>query len=160
MSISSALEVNMPRFVMNHDRKETAIEFVRARGTLKAGANAAGVTYQTLRNEIKRSLIFAKRIAEALNDGKSEIGNPAIDNIIKIASDANPDVRSRLTANLALANWAIPGFRGETRIGGKIEHDIRVTSAVPRPIYKEIEVEKKQIMGKAPQLLTGKTSDA
>ncbi len=130
---------------MGHDEKETAIEFVRAKGTLKAGAEAAGVTYQTLRNEIKRSPLFARRITEAQTDGKSEIGDKAIENIKSMAlAENNKDVRSRLTANMALANWTVPGFRGESKVTGRIEHNIRVTSAIPRPNYKGITVEHKK----------------
>ena len=128
----------MPRLRMNHDQKEIAIEFVRATGILKTGANAAGVTYQTLRNEVKRSPIFERRIKEAQTDGKAEVGDKAIENIKTIGSEDNKDVRSRLTANLALANWVVPGFRGETRITGTLEHNIRIKSAVPRPRYDEI----------------------
>lgn len=132
---------------MNHDQKETAIEWVRARGTLKAGAEAAGVTYQTLRNEIKRSSIFEKRIREAQADGKSEIGDRAVENIKDLASEGNKDVRSRLTANISLANWAVPGFRGESKRAVSVEHNIKVISAIPRPNYKqpvEIKAKKKK----------------
>ncbi len=123
---------------MSHDQKEVSIEFVRAKGTLKAGAEAAGITYQTLRNEIKRSPLFEKRIREAQIDGTGEIGETAVDNIKFIASEDNKDIRSRLTANIALANWTVPGFRGESKRRIDIEHNIRVTSAVPRPNYKEL----------------------
>lgn len=123
---------------MNHDQKEVSIEFIRAKGTLKAGATAAGVTYQTLRNEILRSPIFAQRVNQAHIDGKGEIGDKAVEAIRQIGSEANKDARSRLTANIVLANWTVPGFRGETRLTGKIQHDIQVKTAVPRPSYKEL----------------------
>ena|SRR3990167_178268 len=136
----------MPRLMMNHDGKETAIEFVRATGILKSGAKAAGVTYQTLRNEIRRSPIFAKRIYEAQQDGKAEVGDKAVENIKELGSEKNRDVRSRLTANLALANWAVPGFRGESKVTGTFEHNIRIKSAIPRPRYAEVtEVPPKQL---------------
>lgn len=128
----------MPIRVMTHDEKETAIEFTRANGTLKSGANAAGVTFYLLKQEIKRSPIFAKRIMEAQADGRIEVGDRAVENIKRIASEDNKDVRSRLTANIALANWAVPGFRGESKVSGHIDHDVRVVSAVPRPVYKDI----------------------
>ncbi len=131
---------------ISHDAKETSIEFVRAQGTLKAGAKAAGCTYRTIRNEMLRSPIFAKRIQEAQEDGKADIGDVAIENIRHLASEDNKDVRSRLTANIALANFAVPGFRGETKFTGTIDHNIRVKSAVPRPVYdnpKIIEGKKK-----------------
>lgn len=123
---------------MTHDQKETSIEFVRAKGTLKAGAEAAGISYQTLRNEIKRSPLFQKRIAEAQIDGKSEIGDKAVENIRDLASENNRDIRSRLTANMALANWTVPGFRGESKVSGEIIHSVRVKTAIPRPNYKEL----------------------
>lgn len=129
---------------MNHDQKEVAVEFVRAQGTLKAGANAAGVTYRTLRNEMNRSPIFARRIEEARRDGVIEIGDKAIENIKRLASEEhNKDVRSRLTANLALANFAVPGFRGESKVAAQVNHNIRVVSAVPRPVYKDVKLPPK-----------------
>jgi len=130
---------------MSHDAKETAIEWVRATGILKRGASEAGVTYQTLRNEIRRSPIFEKRIREAQTDGKAEVGDNAVESIKEIGKESNKDIRSRLTANLALANWAVPGFRGESRVTGSIEHNISVRSAVPRPRYTELPVTKKKI---------------
>lgn len=132
----------MPIRVMNHDEKETAIECIKVNGTLKSGALAAGVSTYLLKQEITRSPIFARRIAEAKTNGMEEVGETAVKNIKWIASVENKDIRSRLTANLALANWAVPGFRGESKISGRIEHDIRVVSSVPRPIYKSIKVEK------------------
>lgn len=136
---------------MSHDQKEVCIEFVRAKGTLKAGATAAGVTYQTLWNEMKRSPIFAKRVEQAHFDGKNEIGDKAIQAIKDISSEQNKDMRSRLTANIVLANWAVPGFRGQTQVSGKIEHNhnIRVKSAIPRPRYDDLST------GDEPKELTG-----
>ena len=123
--------------------KETAIEVVKAKGTLKSGAAAAGVTYQTIWNEMKRSPIFARRMQDAQSEGKSAVGDKAVEAIKEIASENNiKDIRSRLTANLALANWAVPGFRGETRVSGRIEHNIQVRTAIPRPRYVELEKPK------------------
>ena len=53
--------------------------------------------------------------------------------------------RNRLTAAMALANAYEPGFRGTTQVQGRIEHDVKVISAVPRPKYKIIEAEKKKL---------------
>jgi hypothetical protein len=51
----------------------------------------------------------------------------------------NKTDRNRLTAAIALANAYEPGFRGTTNVQGKIEHDVKVISAVPRPKYTVIE---------------------
>jgi len=53
--------------------------------------------------------------------------------------------RNRLTAAIALANAYELGFRGQTQVGGKIEHDVRVISAVPRPNYEIETSNKKQL---------------
>lgn len=120
---------------INYDQKETALEVIRAKGTIKAGAEAADVTYQTIRNEMKRSSIFKRRVEQALADGKGEIGDDALSRLKWLATEENKDTRSRLTANIALLNWILPGFRGSSKVEGKIQHDVKVITGVPRPNY-------------------------
>lgn len=56
--------------------------------------------------------------------------------------------RNRLTAAIALANAYEPGFRGQTIVQGRIDHDVRVITAVPRPKYDEIEAPKIKVLDK------------
>uniref|UniRef100_A0A6M3KHA6 Uncharacterized protein n=1 Tax=viral metagenome TaxID=1070528 RepID=A0A6M3KHA6_9ZZZZ len=129
---------------ITHDAKETAIEAIKTKGTMKAGAEAAGVSVRTLNEEMRRSAIFKRRVLEAREEGKRNIADNAIDKIKEYAF--NPPLktdRNVLTAAIALANAYEPGFRGSTTIQGKIDHDIRVITAVPRPSYQIIEPEKK-----------------
>ena len=129
---------------INADVKETAIETIRMKGTMKAGAEAAGVSVRTLNEEMRRSAIFKRRILEAREEGKRNIADNAIDRIKEYAF--NPPLktdRNVLTAAIALANAYEPGFRGTTTVQGKIDHDVRVITAVPRPNYQIIEPEKK-----------------
>lgn len=131
---------------INADQKETAIETIRIHGTMKAGAEAAGVTVRTLNEEMRRSAIFKRHILEAREEGKRNIADNAIDRIKEYAF--NPPLktdRNVLTAAIALANAYEPGFRGTTTVQGEIHHDVRVITAVPRPNYQIIEREKKLI---------------
>ena len=136
---------------INADQKETAIETIRVHGTMKAGAEAAGVSVRTLNEEMRRSAIFKRRILEAREEGKRNVADNAIDRIKEYAF--SPPVktdRNVLTAAIALANAYEPGFRGTTNVQGKIEHDVRVISAVPRPKYNEIEKPKIEILDNPP----------
>ncbi len=122
---------------INLDQKNEAVEAIKINGTMKAGAEAAGVSVRTLNEEMRRSAIFKKRILEAREEGKRNIADNAIDRIKEYAfSPPAKTDRNVLTAAIALANAYEPGFRGTTTVQGKIDHDIRVISAVPRPNYK------------------------
>jgi len=54
--------------------------------------------------------------------------------------------RNKLTAAIALSNAFIPGFRGATTVQGKIDHDVRVISAVPRPNYEVLDNPPKKML--------------
>ncbi len=124
---------------INSDAKEAAVEAIKVHGTMKAGAEAAGVSVRTLNEEMRRSAIFKRRIIEAREEGKRNVADNAIDRIKEYAF--NPPLktdRNVLTAAIALANAYEPGFRGTTTVQGRIEHDVRVITAVPRPKYDEL----------------------
>ena len=121
---------------INADQKETAIETIRTHGTMKAGAEAAGVSVRTLNEEMCRSAIFKRRVLEAREEGKRNIADNAIDRIKEYAFNPPEKTdRNVLTAAIALANAYEPGFRGTTTVQGRIDHDVRVITAVPRPNY-------------------------
>ena len=123
---------------ITHDEKETALSAMREHGTMQYGAKVAGVSITTLNAEMKRSEVFRRRVLEAREEGKRNIADKAIEMIKQYASGEMPKTdRNVLTANIALANAYAPGFRGTTTIQGKIEHDIKIISAVPRPRYEE-----------------------
>jgi len=126
---------------ISHDQKEQALAGMRLLGTKKAGALAAGLTIEALNAEIKKSAVFRKRVNEALTFGKSNLADNALEIITNYAlhPPAKTD-RNQLTAAIALANAFIPGFRGTVQ--GKIDHDIRVITGVPRPNY-QIEAPRK-----------------
>jgi len=123
---------------VTHNQKEAAIEAIRELGTLKAGAKVAGIDVKTLRAERKRSKIFDNRINDALNEGRERMGDESIQFIKDVRDGVYEKTdRNRLTAAIALANWIVTGFRGTTQVQGKIDHDVRVLTAVPRPKYIE-----------------------
>jgi len=131
---------------LNHDQKEQALAGMRLLGTKKAGATAAGITVEKLNAEIKRSAVFKKRANEALQTGKSNLADNALEVISTYALNPPPKTdRNQLTAAIALANAFIPGFRGAQTVQGKIDHDVRVITGIPRPKYDELPSPKIQI---------------
>lgn len=121
---------------ISHESKEAALEAIRVEGTMKVGALAAGVGVRTLNNEMSRSAIFKRRLLEAREEGKRNVADKAVEMIKLIASGTMEKTdRNVLTANIVLANAYEPGFRGITQVQGRIEHDVRVITAVPRPKY-------------------------
>ncbi len=133
---------------ITHDQKETAIEALREHGTMQYASKICGVSVRTLYEEMRRSEVFKRRVLEAREEGKRNIADSAIEMIKSYASGKLPKTdRNVLTANIALANAYEPGFRGTTTIQGRIDYDIRVISAVPRPKYGITEPPKK-LLGK------------
>src|SRR3990167_7876189 len=131
---------------ISHDSKEQALAGMRLLGTKKAGALAAGLTVEVLNAEIKKSAVFRKRAQEALTSGKSSLADNALGVITNYALNPPPKTdRNQLTAAIALANAFIPGFRGATTVQGKIDHDVRVITAVPRPNYQITVDEPKRL---------------
>jgi hypothetical protein len=124
---------------MTPEQKRVAIKTLEEHGTDVAAAKAAGVTMWTFRHEKKRSAIFRKRANEARDTGKTHVGDSALAMLEHIAFSkeyADPRYsKARLTANIALANAFIPGFKGTTTIQGHVDHDVRVITAIPRPRY-------------------------
>ncbi len=143
---------------IDHDQKEAALEAIKAEGTMLAAAKAAGVTVKTLNNEMLRSEVFKRRVLAAREEGYKNIADKAIE-MIKLYASGEVDKTDRnvLTANIALANWAQPGFRGVTTVQGRVDHDVRVITAVPRPKYdviveaskplKQLDVDKGGLQG-------------
>ena len=128
---------------ITHDQKETALETIKEKGTMKAGAEAAGISVRTLNEEMKRSEVFKRRVIEARAEGYNRLADNARQLVIDyMLGKYDKTDRNRLTAAIALLNAYEPGFRGTTMIQGKIDHDIRVITAVPRPKYDEIETKK------------------
>ncbi len=130
---------------ITHDQKETAIEALREHGTMQYAAKISGVAIRTLNLEMTRSAVFKRRVLEAREEGKLNRGDKSIQFISDVAEGKVEVKMPQLTANLAIANWAVPGFRGESKVSGRIEHDVRVITAVPRPKYDEIEASKIKI---------------
>ncbi len=125
---------------LTQEQRETVLECLRNGYTKAGAAYRAGITYRQISQEEKRSIVFARKVRVATDEGKGTIGDTAIERIKALSTDKNKDVRSRLTANMALANWAVPGFRGVQETKAKVEHEISWRSAVPRPKY-DVEVE-------------------
>ena len=133
---------------ITHDIKETAIVALREHGTMQYASKVCGVSVRTLNLEMQRSAVFKRRVLEAREEGKRNIADKAIELIKNYAYGENEDKtdRNRLTAAIALANAYEPGFRGITTVQGRVEHDVRVITAVPRPKYDELPEPKKVVV--------------
>jgi len=129
---------------LNAELKEQVIDALRYHGTMQYASKVCDVSVRTLNEEMRRSEIFKRRVLEARAEGKTNIADRAIELIKSYAYGENTEKtdRNRLTAAIALANAYEPGFRGTTQVQGRIEHDIKVITAVPRPKYK-VEIENK-----------------
>ncbi len=129
---------------MTHEAKELALEVIKSEGTMLAAAKAVGVIVRTLNNEMNRSEVFKRRVLAAREEGYRNIADKAVERIKEYAF-VPPDKTDRnvLTAAIALANWAQPGFRGVTTVQGRVDHDVRVITAVPRPKYDVVIEENK-----------------
>ena len=129
---------------ITHTEKETALETIKERGTMKAGALAAGISVRSLNEEMRRSEVFKRRVMEARAEGYNRLADDARQLVIDymMGKYAKTD-RNQLTAAIALLNAYEPGFRGTTTIQGRVEHDIRVITAVPRPKYAELPETRK-----------------
>ena len=129
---------------LTHELKEATIEALRFHGTMQYASKIVGVSVRTLNEEMRRSEIFKRRVMEARTEGKTNIADRAIELIKSYAFGENEEKtdRNRLTAALALANAYEPGFRGQTTIQGRIDHAVRVITAVPRPKYIEDKPQK------------------
>ncbi len=130
---------------LDHALKEEVIEALKFHGTKQYASKVCNVSVKTITAEMNRSEIFKRRVNEAMVEGKANTADRAIELIKAYAFGENTEKtdRNRLTAAIALANAYEPGFRGTTNVQGKIDHDVRVISAVPRPKY-QITVEKEK----------------
>jgi len=132
---------------LNHDQREQALAGMRLLGTEKAGALAANISIEELKGELKKSAIFRKRANEAKTIGKSNLGESGLGVIVEYALNPPPKTdRNRLTAAIALCNAFIPGFKGISTVQGRIDHDVRVISAVPRPNYEILDEPPKKML--------------
>ncbi len=130
---------------LNHEAKEQIVNAVWVNGTLES-ATSKDITMESIQAEMKRSAVFKKRIRKALEESKGML----IDEARALVRDYmrgkyDKTDRNRLTAAIALLNAYEPGFKGATTVLGKIQHDVRVITAVPRPKYDEVEGPKVRV---------------
>jgi hypothetical protein len=141
---------------LTHDQKEQIVNSVWINGTLESAIND-NITMESIQTEMKKSAVFKKRVDKALKESRGML----IDEARALVRDYmrgkyDKTDRNRLTAAIALLNAYEPGFKGTTTVQGKIDHDVRVITAVPRPNYQIIEPEKKLLDNPAPKVLKSK----
>lgn len=135
--------------MLNHKQKESIINAVWSNGTLEAASKNLGINLEAIHDEIKKSAVFKKRIKRALEESKGML----IDEARALVRDYmrgeyEKTDRNRLTAAIALLNAYEPGFKGVSKVEGRVEHDIRVITSIPRPQYKELEPPKIKVLPK------------
>ena len=133
---------------LTKQQKESVIKHLQEVGVLMVAAKRAGITKAELQAEMKKSAIFRKRVNEAKSEGKTNIADNALAVLMQYAygDPGGKTDRNKLTAAIALANASEPGFRGTTTVQGKIDHHIRVLSAVPRPNYEVLDNPPKKML--------------
>ena len=155
---------------LNADLKDAVIDALKIHGTMQYASKVCGVSIRTLNEEMKRSEVFRRRVLDARAEGKINISDEGIQLIRdyaqglctfchgskKMLVDICPYCkgtglgdktdRNRLTAAIALANAYEPGFRGTTTVQGRIDHDVRVITAVPRPNYEALDKTPKKML--------------
>ncbi len=121
---------------LSNEQKEQILQTLKIFGTLKQTAKIVGVGVEDIKVEMKKHAVFRKRVNESLKEGRENITDEALDKIREYVMNppAKTD-RNQLTAAIALANAYLPGFKGTSKVEGKIEHDIKVITGVPRPNY-------------------------
>ena len=127
--------------------KQKAIKVYEETGLLTKVAEAIGVHVSTLRDEMKRSAVFRKKMVAAKEIGALVVGDKALQGIQDYADgklSSGKSDRNQLTALIALANAYIPGFRGRTAVDHKVDGEIKITHRLPRPNYKEVKEEPKK----------------
>lgn len=136
---------------LTQDQKMNFLELVKLGHTLKDSAKAVDCNYQQIKYERHKSVVFDRWIKEAQNEGRIALGDAALTKIMEVAFEENPkDRRAQLTAAMSLANYAVPGFRGESRSTIKVDHNVRVIGGPPRPQYKELPESKMEIIDVTP----------
>lgn len=129
---------------LSKETKDKVIEYIRQGHTIEGCVSVLKVPRQEIKDEIKKSSIFKKRIAEAKRESKELLADKGIQLIVDYVDGVHGKTdRNRLTAAIALANAFEPGFKGTSRVEGRIDHDVRVITSVPRPKY-DIQVEDKE----------------
>lgn len=116
---------------ITEEQKSKAIEAYAEFGTEAKAAEIAGCCAKTLQREMKRSSKFNKAMLEARQIGYRHIGDQAVSNIRACALGEMDMDKTRLTANIALANAYADGFRRKDDT--KVDVDIKIISGLPRP---------------------------
>jgi len=136
---------------ISEDQKLEFLEMVKLGYTLKEAAKAIGTNYQQIKYEKKKSAVFDRWVKEAQEEGKVALADSALTGIMRIAFEENPkDRRAQLTALMSLANYAVPGFRGQTTRVVSGDVNLRVTGGPPRPQYKQLEETKVEVIDVTP----------
>ncbi len=127
--------------MLNNDQKGKILESLKEHGTIVMAAKTVGCKPDAIYKEMQRYPTYRRKVQEARDHGKDSVGDSAMTVIEGIAFSNDTDSRTRLTAALSLANAFVPGFKGTSHFEGKIDHNVRIQTAVPRPTYNTQVIE-------------------
>jgi len=131
---------------LNKEQKERIILAIRERGVKRDGCKAVNISIHELNDEIKLHKNFAKEVKEAVLEGNQNLADKGKEYIADVIDQKYQKTdRNAITGAIAALNAYEPGFKGTSKVEGRIEHDIKVITGVPRPNYAQIE-DKKQII--------------
>jgi hypothetical protein len=127
---------------LTSEDKAKIILAIRERGVKRDGCKAVKISIHELNDEIKLHKNFAKEVKEAVLEGNQNLADKGKEYIADVIDQkfAKTD-RNAITGAIAALNAYEPGFKGTSKVEGRIEHDVRVITGVPRPNY-QIEVSK------------------
>jgi hypothetical protein len=131
---------------MTDTQKRAFITKLAELGTKKAACAEVGITPWLVRSEERHSLVFKRRVEAAKAEGIKHLADQALENIRLFAFSEEASEKARLTANICLANAFIPGFRGVQKTEGRVDHNVRVITGIPRPNYEELEKPKPKLL--------------
>ncbi len=127
---------------LSSEDKAKIILAIRERGVKRDGCKAVKISIHELNDEIKLHKNFAKEVKEAVLEGNQNLADKGKEYIADVIDQkfAKTD-RNAITGAIAALNAYEPGFKGTSKVEGRIEHDVRVITGVPRPNY-QIDVSK------------------
>ncbi len=120
---------------LSPDQQRIIISSLMQYGTFMKAAKDALTTTPILQQYRKQHPKFSRLCQDAISSGKESVGDNALTVIQGIAFGKDTKDQQRLVAAMSLANAFVPGFKGTTHVEGRIQHNVQVSSLVPRPPY-------------------------
>jgi hypothetical protein len=133
---------------LNSEQKDAILLSIRERGVKRDGCAKVGITIHELNDEIKLHKNFAKDVREAVAEGNQNLADKGKQYLADVIDGKIVKTdRNAVTSAISTLNAYEPGFKGTSRVEGRVDHSVRVISAVPRPNYEITVSEPKKLDG-------------